>query len=68
MHENEVPIMPMVYFGTCPVPLCDLHLTEEQMRILKGMGAPKESFAPAALPGSSFPEDEWLLPDEEEEI
>ena len=64
MHENEVPIMPMVYFGTYPVPLCDLHLNEEQLKILKGMEPPRRDFYPKALP-SSFPEDEWLLPDEE---
>ena len=63
MHENEVPIGPMIYFGTFPIPLHQLHLTEEQMRILQGLEPPEVNLTPPKLK-SSFPEDYWLEPDE----
>lgn len=65
--DEQVPIGPMIYFGTFPIPLHQLNLTEEQMQILKGLRPPEVTEAPpiAGYQLCTFPEDTALLPDEE---
>ncbi len=63
MDEQKVPVGPFIYFGTFPIPLHELHLTEEQMNILKRLEPTHTIPEPKRI--SSFPEDMWLEPDEE---